>query len=1745
MKLANPSIVIGLGGTGQWVLTYLKKNLIDTYGKVPPTVELLAFDTTSPMVGSEKKAGSGLENFPQVGSVQLDNEEFVYLGGNIRRICEEIRDEGKHNHIGSWFQAKQYLAAFDDDAYEISKGAGQRRPFGRMAVFYDLATDSPKIIGKLTQAINDVMTANQRQQPIEFYIVTSVVGGTGSGMFIDMAHIARKMAERAGVAFAIRGFIVLPNTFDPVIKVSNIEPNAFAAMRELDRFMLVFDRDYPIYYSEDQREPLSVYHSIYRSKLFDSCYFIDAHRPNFPLTEAPPTKGVFPAIAESITVLLDPSAGDTFFQHFKNISNEVSRAQTETGKAIYSSLGAYTYILPVEDIIERNTYKAAIQLLRDYLLNIERDSRDSQLRVSSKGNTETDLKPFEEVLRFLKMGRTHTGLQNLVFSQQVSRFLESGRMKEQDLINEVSHIGREILNWISPPVQNRLVLKASNQILKNLETSLIDEVPNSREYGGNPQEAAERIKNQILQIRECVLGREDAQGNRTPGELQEGLLQYKEQNIIRFRTLLIEEIENILNGIVDDPLRGKVGKLPYARDFTDRLVQSFDEFIAVMQKVVQERVDRISLAREDVLATKRMMDDTRHLTGLLARLKGTAVDAENQYIAAENYLLELERQEILYQSVLSTARALKSVASEARTQCNRWINLLVFGVPIGNDKHSREIGVYTKLLNEQEELQRRRKEQAKIRVYEYLSDPEYEDELYYRLIGEEWPSILRRFSWSLEEVEGELHLYVKYANEDLVIERNSQETATDINTRLLLEKLRHYFYDVRNETISERMEHLFTAQQAAKNLLDNSEPMINYAAHEQKMNEKRNFVCINLGVQVRYVNDLAASLRQSTPSDRENQVIGLTNRHRCIVLSTADLLTGKYTAPYRSAKNSYKEYRGNRKMLHTFPAEVNASEFEQRLPHPPLFQNTRMFSPHVVSLLENPSMVRRFVLGLFYSLIQVEEVGSANGLRQYVLRLDRQNRRDPTAFLRLTKPAIKPRLLDAMNNFVYPKVKAESEKPEIWDVMPGSAIWVKPDRVDKAIEVREQSILSGREVVVDAFEVALKDISDVLTAGGQEILPNAFRLFLANNEYILQLSEEDLQAEEKGENGSLTKSLNQFLGRNDDCYISKHKARVREVILSVLNQHRGSQRVRPVDQHVLAQQLENYINERPEVSNLNRGVIARLESSDDVVDRDLGAIIHLVLWDEINCLGGLPHRVNLDHPLHMMAQRFLRQSGCEINLVRDEAYLCDVSNTNFCHLLQEEHIYAYVLPSRPLDHLSVLRVYRKTQQLDSDISKVFVFTDRHPTDKGWAQIGTLRMDSFVILPLDHSLIKKGLTKGKSREVLRSEVEERLGADYDPYDVKNPVASAFSFFGRDKLIERILRHIDAIQHIGIFGLRKLGKTSILHVIQDRVSFPTALIDLQSVGENTQLKPLYDRIVDHWHQWIRVHHEKELESPSLGITDPTGSFVEATRELLNYLDKSSNKAQLVLLLDEVESIVPGPDASGWKTRRYLDFMQAVRGLANEDGRLSLIVASLNPSISHINSFLGGQQNPIYSLLKEIYLPPLANEACAQMVRNIGRQVGLVYGDQSIELVIQMSGGHPFLARQLCSLLYRQRDQRPGEVGPDEISLAVDHFIYDMQTVRYLEEGIWKDAGNISLWGEKQAKVNQEILLELARADEPLTKDALLEATGADIRRASLISLERFHFVHQPDPGHYALRYGLLRIWLRRRKLGLEGS
>ena len=148
--------------------------------------------------------------------------------------------------------------------------------------------------------------------------------------------------------------------------------------------------------------------------------------------------------------------------------------------------------------------------------------------------------------------------------------------------------------------------------------------------------------------------------------------------------------------------------------------------------------------------------------------------------------------------------------------------------------------------------------------------------------------------------------------------------------------------------------------------------------------------------------------------------------------------------------------------------------------------------------------------------------------------------------------------------------------------------------------------------------------------------------------------------------------------------------------------------------------------------------------------------------------------------------------------------------------------------------------------------------------------------------------------------------------------------------------------------------------------------------------------------------------------------------------------------------------------------------------------------------------------------------------------------------------MSGGHPYLARQLCSLAYEQRRQQPGEVTRLAMQQAAERFLFDPKYASFVNAvGLWGEVTSIKLWGEQVARANQDVLFILAQSIDPVAESVLVSGSDQVTLRSALFSLHELSIIHPVEDSsnssepYYVISFGLLRAWIRRIRLGLEGA
>lgn len=367
---------------------------------------------------------------------------------------------------------------------------------------------------------------------------------------------------------------------------------------------------------------------------------------------------------------------------------------------------------------------------------------------------------------------------------------------------------------------------------------------------------------------------------------------------------------------------------------------------------------------------------------------------------------------------------------------------------------------------------------------------------------------------------------------------------------------------------------------------------------------------------------------------------------------------------------------------------------------------------------------------------------------------------------------------------------------------------------------------------------------------------------------------------------------------------------------------------------------------------------------------------------------------------------------------------------------------------------------------------------------------------------------------------------------DLYDSEKPV-SGRRFFGRDNLLRELNEEVRNGRFIGIFGLRKMGKTSLVHTLLETLSGEgVAYVDLLTSQANvgSSCDPIYYEIERDL--YMRLSDQDSLDTDyifRLGRFDRYTDirlnghshgqiFNEDLQLFLNKIVHGETSIKhLVIFLDELERILP----VGKKGKTgYIELFGLLRGLAQQyDGYVSNIVVAANASISD-RGYLEGQENPVYAFYKSVFLEPLLPEECEQMIRTLGRQMSVYWEPESIKRVLQETAGHPFFTRLLCSFISKTTKNRP---------LTITYEMVENAIIPFLE----------SPSGVKLSQIT-ELLHENFPEEERLLEQIALGQVKENISTEALSHLLGYSLIRKIEDGNggYQITMKLLEKYLRRR-------
>lgn len=250
-------LYIGLGGVGIKTILHTKKQFIDTYDVVPPMIGFLGIDTDSGEFNSSLTASNG-------DKVDLYPNESLLL--HTPRAVDFF-NENKERF--SWIP-KEDIGAI---AMLNGVGAGGVRSNGRFAFTVNKDYVQVAIKNKLNEIQNARIINNSDYElfytaDTEIHIVFSLCGGTGAGIFLNIAYLLQELYPNLN----INGYAVLPKVFKsmPLVRMDRIVYNAYNALVDLD-FLMRDTRGFIDYLDEQY---------VINSRPFDSFLLIDDENKN-------------------------------------------------------------------------------------------------------------------------------------------------------------------------------------------------------------------------------------------------------------------------------------------------------------------------------------------------------------------------------------------------------------------------------------------------------------------------------------------------------------------------------------------------------------------------------------------------------------------------------------------------------------------------------------------------------------------------------------------------------------------------------------------------------------------------------------------------------------------------------------------------------------------------------------------------------------------------------------------------------------------------------------------------------------------------------------------------------------------------------------------------------------------------------------------------------------------------------------------------------------------------------------------------------------------------------------------------------------------------------------------------------------------------------------------------------------------------------------------------------------------------
>jgi len=307
-------------------------------------------------------------------------------------------------------------------------------------------------------------------------------------------------------------------------------------------------------------------------------------------------------------------------------------------------------------------------------------------------------------------------------------------------------------------------------------------------------------------------------------------------------------------------------------------------------------------------------------------------------------------------------------------------------------------------------------------------------------------------------------------------------------------------------------------------------------------------------------------------------------------------------------------------------------------------------------------------------------------------------------------------------------------------------------------------------------------------------------------------------------------------------------------------------------------------------------------------------------------------------------------------------------------------------------------------------------------------------ESQIIIPFSYNEI----INNNNNFLYRNRFKEHFFTR-DLFAFEAPLKKDLYFFGRNDLIMKLVSRHKSYENSALFGLRKTGKTSVIFGMKralETTENKLIFIDCQnpSFHMRTWNKALFFIMLEIKNQ---TNSTREL-TPEEKYTEENASLL--FEKDLTRIYKDIGEKSILLVFDEIENITFGTSPSKHWTIN-LDFIflwQTIRTIFQKTNKMfSYLIVGTNPKCIETSS-LQEKDNPIFNQVYFEYIPNFDVPQTREMVRKLGRIMGLQFDEIIYSKLTEDFGGHPFLIRHLGSII--------NNISPKERPVRVDKTLYE---------------------------------------------------------------------------------------------------